>query len=91
MSYRRRRLAGKRVIVTGASSGVGRAVALELASRGARVLATARRGDRLEELCRSAAPAAIEPLAGDICGSPTRLGGRSGGVFHVEQKPAGLA
>ena len=66
MSYRRRRLAGKRVIVTGASSGVGRAVALELASRGARVLATARRGDRLEELCRSAAPAAIEPLAGDI-------------------------
>jgi short-subunit dehydrogenase len=67
MSYRRRRLAGKRVIVTGASSGVGRAVALELASRGARVLATARRGDRLEELCRNAAPAAIEPLAGDIC------------------------
>ena len=36
----RRNLVGSRVLVTGASSGVGRAVALELARRGARVLAT---------------------------------------------------
>ena len=36
--------------VTGASSGIGRAVCLELARRGWRVAATARRGDELERL-----------------------------------------
>ncbi|RLT14238.1 MAG: SDR family NAD(P)-dependent oxidoreductase [Planctomycetota bacterium] len=39
----RRTLSGKRCVVTGASSGVGRAVAIELSRRGAIVLATARR------------------------------------------------
>ena len=37
-------------LVTGASSGQGRAIALELARRGARVFAVARREDRLREL-----------------------------------------
>ena len=37
-------------IVTGASSGIGRATALRLAGEGAAVVALARRGDRLEEL-----------------------------------------
>ncbi len=41
-------------IVTGASSGIGRATALELARRGARVMAVARREDRLAELSREA-------------------------------------
>jgi len=36
--------------VTGASSGIGRAVALELARRGYKVAATARRGAELEAL-----------------------------------------
>jgi len=64
----RRRLAGARVIVTGASSGVGRAVALELARRGACVLATARRGERLSELAaRSPGACPIVHEAGDIC------------------------
>jgi len=65
---RRRELKGLRAIVTGGSSGVGRAVALELARRGTLVLATARRGDRLAEL--AAAPALRAPishLAGDLC------------------------
>lgn len=52
-----------RVIVTGASSGVGRELALELARRGARVLATARRADRLAAL---AAGAPIATLTGDL-------------------------
>lgn len=47
---RRRRLAGERVLVLGASSGLGRSLALRYARRGARVCAVARRADKLQEL-----------------------------------------
>jgi NAD(P)-dependent dehydrogenase (short-subunit alcohol dehydrogenase family) len=43
-------LAGKVILVTGASSGIGRASALELARRGAKVVASARHGGPLEAL-----------------------------------------
>lgn len=66
----RRRLAGLRVLVTGASSGVGCAVALACAAGGARVLATARRTERLADLER--ADASITTLAGDITAPDTR-------------------
>jgi short-subunit dehydrogenase len=65
----RRDLRGARAVVTGGSSGVGRALALELVRRGARVLATARRGDRLEALAADAARLASAPLVtrvGDV-------------------------
>lgn len=65
MRLGRRRIRGKRFLVTGASSGVGRAVAIELAGRGARVFATARRQERLDDLARSSPSIAV--LAGDIC------------------------
>lgn len=41
---------GKRVLVTGASSGIGRATALKLGAAGAHVLLVARRPERLDEV-----------------------------------------
>jgi NAD(P)-dependent dehydrogenase (short-subunit alcohol dehydrogenase family) len=45
-----RQLEGKIALVTGASSGIGRASAIELARRGAKVVVAARRKDELDQL-----------------------------------------
>src|SRR2546423_941331 len=46
----RREIAGSRMLITGASQGIGRELALQAARQGARVLATARSADLLREL-----------------------------------------
>jgi short-subunit dehydrogenase len=64
-----RTLQGTRLLITGASSGIGRALAEQAVAAGARVALAARSGDRLEELARSlsARPGAeVLPLQADI-------------------------
>lgn len=68
MSERRSPLADRVVVVTGASSGLGRATALELAKVGARVVLAGRRAESLEdtaERCRELGAEAI-PVVTDV-------------------------
>lgn len=55
----------RRVWITGASSGIGRALALHLAGRGAQVIASGRNEDRLRQLAAEA-QGSITPLAFDV-------------------------
>lgn len=76
----RRNLSQKRILVTGASSGIGRALAIRLVAKGARVLATARRLEKLEQLREEAnrgvrageEGAGLQVLAGDLTEGATR-------------------
>jgi NAD(P)-dependent dehydrogenase (short-subunit alcohol dehydrogenase family) len=70
-------------LVTGASSGIGRATALELAGRGHRVLAAARRGEKLDELAH--ADQHITALQLDV----TDAGAVSAAAVRVDELTAG--
>ncbi len=65
-------LRARTAVVTGASSGIGRAVARTLAGAGARVVLAARRAERLQELAE-----AIAAEGGDARVAPTDVGVRS--------------
>ena len=62
------RLEGKNIIVTGASAGIGRAIATLYVQEGANVIAVARRGYLLEELAAELkdAPGKLIPYPGDV-------------------------
>lgn len=64
----RRTLQGARLVLTGASSGIGRSLAEQAVRAGARVVLAARSADRLEELARSLADAPGQALVvpGDV-------------------------
>jgi short-subunit dehydrogenase len=65
---RRRELAGMRILVTGASQGIGRAIALQAVQRGMKVLAAARNKELLTQLADEAKNSgqAIATVAADV-------------------------
>ena len=62
------KLNGKTVVVTGASSGMGKAIVEKFVREGANVIAIARRKERLETMAESLKeePGRVVPFAGDI-------------------------
>ena len=62
-----RRFEGKNVVVTGASSGIGWAIAHAFVDEGARIYAVARRGERLERMrASSSAPESVQVSVVDV-------------------------
>jgi NAD(P)-dependent dehydrogenase (short-subunit alcohol dehydrogenase family) len=78
--------AGRRVWVTGASTGIGRAVVVEYARRGALVAASARDGSALKQLAGECAEDRVIPIALDVTDRDANLNaaaqalGRFGGL-----------
>ncbi|MBE6031876.1 MAG: glucose 1-dehydrogenase [Clostridiales bacterium] len=70
------KLNGKSVVVTGASSGMGKAIVEKFAAEGANIVAVARRIDRLEELAAAlkGAPGKVIPFQGDVSKEETMEG-----------------
>lgn len=64
----KRDLRNKRILITGASSGIGRTLAEQLGSEGSKLVLTARSEDKLAELCRSLAARNVQavPVRADV-------------------------
>lgn len=61
-----------RVLITGASSGIGRALAGQFVREGARVAIAARNGERLDELVKEHPSAEILPIVADVTSEEDR-------------------
>lgn len=93
-------LEGRRAVVTGASRGIGRAIALSLAAEGMTVTAVARNAEKLNELARACGGTnggALQPIAADLS-KPAELGNLAGPledadvfVFNTGGPPFGAA
>ncbi|MGN6300755.1 MAG: SDR family oxidoreductase [Angustibacter sp.] len=92
-------LTDRAYIVTGASSGLGRATAEQLLAEGARLLVCSRDADRLEGLAQAGAPGQVMVIPGDL-GDPelaerlvaaavARFGRLDGALISVGGPPAG--
>ena len=71
-------LGGMRALVTGASSGIGEAIARELAARGADLVLTARRKDALGRVAAACSGVRVDVVAADL-GAP----GAGGAVWRA--------
>jgi len=87
-------LKGRRAVVTGASRGIGRAIASALAAEGAEVIAAARNAEKLQELARQpgiTAHVADMSKAADIQGLAGELEKTDILVFNTGGPPFGTA
>jgi short-subunit dehydrogenase len=84
----KRRIAGSRALVTGASGGIGRALVLELARQGADVLGVARRHEKLTTLGEEVA--AMGRRFEAVCGDITELAVRQSAVERAQATFGGL-
>lgn len=80
----RRKLSGLRMLVTGASQGIGRALVVEAARRGAKVLAAARSQPLLDELAAQvrASGGTVETVRADVTSAGDRQAMADAAVRH---------
>lgn len=72
-SYNPMSLEGKTILVTGASSGIGRAIAVECSRLGASVICTARNAERLAETLSLMEGEGHQQILADLCNEEERL------------------
>lgn len=84
----RRELKGLRAIVTGASAGIGRAMAIEMARAGVRCLLFARRQERLDEVREATRQAGTE--ASVVVGDVTNPADRAACLEFAQRELGGL-